>query len=245
MSALMAWLRTLVVWLGLATSAVWAKGDTSPVVATAVSSTSVYLQVPHSTVPVEIPLDQIPDAKRDAIRRILEHPTLFVPGPVEIFRGKAAYYHRLLDHPDQGVRIWRRLGAKCMDIADQGASRFCWSDGQGTDIRWETVHQDSRLRVWYAEGKSRPALLLPTVPLRAVVVLHHVVASEDIDRTLIKHRADLYLQTDSKTAQLIARLLGPSAPRLAEQGVAQLEMFFSALVWYLDRHPDRAASLFE
>jgi hypothetical protein len=41
----------------------------------------------------------------------------------------------------------------------------------------------------------------------------------------------------------VARLLGPSAPRLAEQYLGQLQLFFSALVWYLDQHPERAAGL--
>jgi hypothetical protein len=51
------------------------------------------------------------------------------------------------------------------------------------------------------------------------------------------------LQTDSKTAALLAQILGPSAPYLAEQGLGQVQMFFSALVWYLGQHPERAARL--
>ena len=33
------------------------------------------------------------------------------------------------------------------------------------------------------------------------------------------------------------------APCLAEDGLGQVEMFFSALVWYLGKHPDRAERL--
>jgi hypothetical protein len=99
------------------------------------------------------------------------------------------------------------------------------------------------VRVWYAEGEFRPDALLPTVPIRAVVVLRHVKGHDAVGRTLIKHQADLYLHTNSKVATLVARLLGPSVPRLAEQGLGQLEMFFSALVWYLDQHPDRAEAI--
>ena len=42
-----------------------------------------------------------------------------------------------------------------------------------------------------------------------------------------------------ETHALAARLLGPSMPRMAEQYLGQLEMFFSALVWYIDQHPER------
>jgi hypothetical protein len=51
------------------------------------------------------------------------------------------------------------------------------------------------------------------------------------------------VQTDSQAAALITKLLGSSAPKLAEQCVGQMEMFFSALAWYVERHPERAGTL--
>jgi hypothetical protein len=173
----------------------------------------------------------------------MANPTVRAQGPREVFRGKTVVYEWLLDHPDHGVQMWRRLGAKCMDITARSDGRFTWSDGQGTVITWETVYRDGHMRVWYAEGLSRPALLLPTVPLRAVVVLRHDERHEYVARPVLEHQADLYLQTDSRTAMLVARLLGASAPRMAEQGLVQLEVFFSALVWYLDRHPEQTTKL--
>jgi hypothetical protein len=200
-------------------------------------------QVDPRSVPVALtaqpPLDRLPVA----VQRVMTKPTLRAQGPREVFRGRKAVYEWLLDHPDQGVQMWRRLGAKCMDITARGDGRFTWSDGQGTVITWETVYRDGQMRIWYAEGLSRPALLLPTVPLRAVVVLHQDERRENLAKPLLEHQADLYLQTDSRTAMLVARLLGASAPRMAEQGLVQLEVFFSALVWYLDRHPEQTAKL--
>jgi hypothetical protein len=53
----------------------------------------------------------------------------------------------------------------------------------------------------------------------------------------------LFLYTDSRAAALVARLMGPQAPRLAEQGLSQLELFFSGPAWYLQQHPDRIGML--
>ncbi|GIW78498.1 MAG: hypothetical protein KatS3mg105_0305 [Gemmatales bacterium] len=50
-------------------------------------------------------------------------------------------------------------------------------------------------------------------------------------------------QTDSKAAALVTKVMGASADRLAEQAVAQMELFYSALVWYLYQNPDRAKEL--
>ena len=53
----------------------------------------------------------------------------------------------------------------------------------------------------------------------------------------------MILNTDSKVAALAARMLGVSAPRVAEQYVGQLQTFFGALAWYLSEHPDRVSEL--
>jgi hypothetical protein len=151
-------------------------------------------------------------------------------------------YLWLLEHPDQALNAWRRLGAKGRDITDLGGGKFCWNDGLGTTIRWQTVHRDRRQRVWYAEGSTQPTRLVPSIPFRAVLVMHYCV-TRDGEPPLLMHKADLFLQTDSRTAKLITRVLGSSAPGLAEQGLSQIELFFSALVGYLDRYPEHAAAL--
>jgi hypothetical protein len=235
--------RTLTLWLGLTIGGLWL----SPATAWAQPGKPNQEQIAK-----EVPLEQLPAAIRDGVRRVLEQPTVFAHGPPEAFRAQPAFYCWLLDHPDRGVQMWRRLGAKCVTIVDRGNGYFGWTDGQGTDISWQTIHRSTNLRIWYAEGTARPGPLLPPVPLRAVVVLRYGEApsvplyakkNEKDSRTLMIHQADLFLQTDSQAAALVAKLVGSSAPRLAEHCVSQMEMFFSALAWYVNRHPDRAEAL--
>jgi hypothetical protein len=211
----------------------------------AYSGDSGWLQTDRTTPtkPVDVPLERISPRVRDGVRRVLLHPTLASCGPTEVFRGRPDAYQWLLDHPDRAVLIWRRLGATCMSINDKGGGRFGWTDEAGSEVHWDTVYRDDQLRVWFAEGNIRPAPFLPTVAVRAVVVMRYWDMMDKMSRPLIRHQADLYVQTDSKTAILVTRLLGASAPRMAQQCIAQLEIFFSALVWYLDRHPERAADL--
>ncbi|MBV9125710.1 MAG: hypothetical protein JO112_20365 [Planctomycetes bacterium] len=198
---------------------------------------------PLSTSSFALPLDELPPSVRDGVCRVLEKPTLKVRGPAEIFRGRPAMYHWLLENPDQAVVMWRRLGARCMSITNQGNGRFGWTDGKGSNVSWETVFSDGRQRIWYAEGVVRPSPLLGAVAVRAVVALHYLESQDATGRPLIRHQADLFLQTDSKAVAMVARLLGSSAPHVAEEGIAQMEMFFSVLVWYLDRHPERLETL--
>jgi hypothetical protein len=184
-------------------------------------------------------LDEIPAARRASVCLVLDRPTLFTHGPAEVFPCRPAQYYWFLDHPDRVMVAWRRLGAKCLPIADRGDGHFGWSDDQGSDIVWETIYRTPQLRVWYAEGKVRPAPMVPLVPVRAVVILRHTEGRDDAGTTVMHHQADAFLQTDSRTAALVMKMLGASAPRLAQEGVAQLQLFFAGLSWYLERHPER------
>jgi hypothetical protein len=220
-------------WLGLMNGLLWAS--------------AAFATPPDLTLQQEaaarVPLPEVPEVLRARVRQVIERPTLFSHGPAEAFTGRPALYHWLLDHPDRGVGAWRKLGATCTDITECGAGRFLWKDGQGSEINWQTIHNTPSLRIWYAEGQMRPGCLLPAVPVKAILLLRHGNRPDGPGQSLIFHQADVFLQTDSKTAALLAQILGPSAPYLAEQGLGQVEMFFSALVWYLGQHPDRAARL--
>jgi hypothetical protein len=190
-----------------------------------------------------VPLAEVPEKFRDGVKTALEKTTLFTQGPSESFPCSPHVYYWLLDHPDRGVVAWRRLGAQCVMISDRGAGRFGWSDEHGSDLNWETVYQSNDRHIWYAEGKVRPAPLLPLVPVKCVVCLRYGEQDGPNGTKLIQHQADMYLYTDSLGATLAAKLLGPAAPRMAEQCVAQMQMFFGGMAWYLYRYPDRAPGL--
>jgi len=223
-------------WLGLVAGVLWA-GTTAaqPSLPTLSAST------PNSA--QRVPLEELPPPMRERVRRVVEQPTLSATGPAEDFSGRPAMYQWLLDHPDYASQAWRRLGTPCLEIVDRGNGRFGWNDDQGSDLFWQTVYRTADTQIWYAEGRARPGLLLPSISMRAVVVLRHQSRVDSFGRPRIHHQAEVFVQTDSRAAALVARLLGPSAPRLAEQGVTQMQLFFSALTWCLERHPDRAEIL--
>ncbi len=185
-------------------------------------------------------LEKMADAPRSRIRPVVEQATLTARGPVEVFPCTPETYFRLLDHPDRASQTWRKLGAQCVPISDRGQGRFGWADAHGSDLLWETVFRDARTRVWYATGKVRPAALVPLVSVQAVLVLHHVEGHDRDGHALIRQSTELFVHTDSKTAAWVTKMLGASGPKMAEQYLGQIEMFFSALAWYLDAHPERA-----
>jgi hypothetical protein len=99
------------------------------------------------------------------------------------------------------------------------------------------------MRVWLAEGVVKPGPLLPAVSLQAVAVIRCNPARDSSGRPIIHHQGEVYMHTDSKAVAVATELLGQSAQELAAQAVSQMELFFSAIIWYLDRHPERTELL--
>jgi hypothetical protein len=186
-----------------------------------------------------LPLDELGEADRALVHSVLDRPTLAARGPAEKFPCRPEQYYWFLEHPDRAVTAWRRLGAKCVNIAPRGDGQFGWTDETGGDLVWRTVHRGGGMHIWFAEGKVRAVPALPLVPVKALLVMHYSEPKNVEGKTLIEHHADLFLVTDSKTAAAFTKMLGQSAPRLAEQGLGQLQLFFSGLSWYLQRHPER------
>jgi hypothetical protein len=53
----------------------------------------------------------------------------------------------------------------------------------------------------------------------------------------------VFLHTDSKTAALVTKAFGDSAPKMARQGSEQLLMFFSGIAKYAHDKPEKARGL--
>lgn len=190
---------------------------------------------------LKVPTEAIPPALRDKVAKVTQQPTIVArTAPEEFVEG---IYDWLLDHPDRASLAWRRLGIPCAEIGPKPQGRFGWSDGQGTEVNWCVAAKTDNYRVWFAEGQARPGPMMPVVPVKAVVVLHHPKTLGIDGQKRVAHVCDVYLQTDSKAAGIVARMLGPAVPRLAEQGAEQLLLFFSGLTRYFHNHPEDIESL--
>jgi hypothetical protein len=188
-----------------------------------------------------VPLDVLPANLREPIAKVVRDPTLAAHGPAEEFA--AGPYEWLLDHPDRVATAWRRLGIPCVAIVPKGDDHFAWIDADGSNVGWVTAYRGLNMRIWYAEGQAKPSPTLPLISVRAVAVLRHSRRTDENGQALISHDVDIYVQTDSKAAALVTRLLGPAAPRMAEQGAMQLLMFFSSMAKHLDERPDQVPVL--
>lgn len=191
----------------------------------------------------QLPLPEMAPHVRERVRFVVDNPALASQGPLDTFRCDPRVYLFYLDHPDRAVSAWRMLGARVVDIAERSPGLFGWSDGDESDATWVVAYQSDQMRVWYAKGQVKPGHLVPLVPFEAVVILRYAIGQDGNGRPLLRHQADLMVHTDSRGAQVVAKVLGATAPRLAEQYLEQVGLFFSALPAYIAEHPEKAEVL--
>jgi hypothetical protein len=196
-----------------------------------------------TTLPLPVALADMPAATREALTKVMKDPTLTTVSPPEEFVAHPDMYQWLLDHPDRAAAAWRKLGVAAVEIKPLKDGRFCWKDENGSELVWQNVAQGPTGRVWYAEGRVKPGAVLPTVPVTAVAILSHSDKQRPTGDATIKQQLEVFLHTDSKTAALVTKAFGESAPKMAQQGTEQLLMFFSGIAKYAHDRPEKARGL--
>jgi hypothetical protein len=202
--------------------------------------------IPVAPIPAKKPtlLDVVAEKYREQVAQVIKAPTLATKATDEAFTAHPAVYDWLLEHPDRTTVAWQRLKVPSVDITDLGKGQFFWSDEAGSELAWQAVGRFENGIVWYATGKVKGGALLPTVPVRAVAVLH---APREVDpatgAAAFKPTLHVYILSDSRLATVAMRVMGSDAAKMAEQGAEQLLFFFSGVARYLHKKPDQVEAL--
>ena len=205
------------------------------------AKTTSTVRTPGVRLPVS--LDDAPRAVREAVIEVIDKAVVSARTDPDDFTASPAFYEWLLDHPDRVSLAWRRLKIGAVDIEAKADGKFSWADGNGGELVWSTVAKGKEGRIWFAEGKVKAGTVVPSVPVRAVAVVKHSYSKTDADKPRVRHRAEVYLHTDSKMANLVMKTLGAKGPQMAEQGADQMLYFFSGVARYSYNHPDEAPTL--
>lgn len=205
-----------------------------------VAAPPLFPTAPAGPVLNAIPVDTMPADVRDKARGVLDGASLSARGVAESFHAAPDVYRWLLDNPQIGIKLWRQLGATVSDVVEKAPGQYLWKDGQGSEVLWRTAARAPGLHVWYAEGKIKASALLPASSFRALVALHYTLGKDADGKDAVRHQVHFHLRCDGRAMALAARILGNSAPRLAEQYLGQLQMFYGGLSWYLCQDTARA-----
>jgi hypothetical protein len=205
---------------------------------------SMPAQLPNTAGAVRVNLNEVvhPDY-RDAVSKVVKQPTVSTRATAPDVVCTAAMYEWLFDHPDRVSLAWQRLKVPAVPITDAGGGQFVWTDENGSEVTWRAVGTFKDGLVWYATGKVKAAAAAPSVPVKAVAVLSRPQKAAKDGVAVFSTTVQVYLQSDSKAATLALKVLGPTAPKLAEQGAEQFLEFFNGIADYVQKHPAKADTL--
>jgi hypothetical protein len=200
--------------------------------------------LPNTAGAVRINLSEVvhPDY-RDAVTIVVRQPTVSTRATAPTTVCTVSMYEWLFDHPDRVSLAWQRLKVPAVPITDMGNGQFVWTDENGSEIVWRTVGTFQDGLVWYATGKVKPAPATPSVPVKAVAVLTRPQKAAKDGVAAFTTSVQVYIHSDSKAAALAMRVLGPTAPKLAEQGAEQFLEFFNGIAEYVQKNPTKADAL--
>jgi hypothetical protein len=212
--------------------------------ATPMTSTTMPATLPNSAGDSRINLSEVvPADYRDAVIKVVKQPTISTRATAPDVICTISMYEWLFDHPDRVSLAWQRLKVAAVPIADQGNGQFVWTDENGSEVTWRVVGTHKDGLVWYATGKVKPALAAPGMPVKAVAVLTRKQKAAKDGVAAFSTSVQVYIHSDSKAAALAVRVLGSSAPKVAEQGAEQFLEFFNGIADYVQKNPSKAEAL--
>ena len=200
--------------------------------------------LPNTAGAVRVSLSDVVHADyRDAVMKIVKQPTISTKAAAPDVVCTVSMYEWLFDHPDRVALAWQRLKVPAVPITDVGNGQFAWADENGSEVTWRVVGTFKDGLVWYATGRVKAAAAAPSVPVKAVAVLtrHQKAAKDGV--ASFSTGVQIYLVSDSKVATAAIRLMGPSAPKVAEQGAEQFLEFFNGIAEYVQKNPTKADAL--
>jgi hypothetical protein len=200
--------------------------------------------LPNSAGAVRVNLsDAVAADYRDAVMKVVKNPTISTKATAPEVVCTVSMYEWLFNHPDRVALAWQRLKVPAVPITDAGNGQFTWTDENGSAVTWRVVGTFPDGLVWYATGKVKPAPVSPGVPVKAVAVLTRKQKAAKDGVAAFSTSVQVYIHSDSRAAALAVRMLGSTAPKVAEQGAEQFLEFFNGIADYVQKNPKKAEAL--
>ena len=200
--------------------------------------------LPNTAGTVRVNLSDVVGADyRDVVMKVVTKPTISTKATASEVVCTISMYEWLFDHPDRVALAWQRLKVPAVPITDVGNGQFAWTDPNGSAVTWRVVGTFKDGLVWYATGKVKPGPAAPGVPVKAVAILTRTQKAAKNGVASFSTSVQVYIHSDSRAAALAVRLLGSTAPQIAEQGAEQFLEFFNGIAEYVQKNPTKSEAL--
>jgi hypothetical protein len=171
---------------------------------------------------------------------ILERPFLHSMPPAEVFKGDAALFRWLVDHPAWVASFWRQVGIQVGEVQPTPDGWKSWED-DSSSAEFHLLYRSPELRLVYATLETRIPPLVGKFHAEAVLVYR---AEEGVSSTgvpLVRHSVEAFVTAKGPTLNTLIRLAKGGSERAVSQLVQETMAYFSLMCRVMQMRPDWAA----
>jgi hypothetical protein len=190
-----------------------------------------------------VPLAKIDPAYRQAVRAVLDDPSLFRRLPTNIVDCHPDLFTFLAQNPEVLVEIWRHLGVSQVRLTRIDERTFDIADGAGTTGKLVVVEQtcepDAQNRiVMFAQGSYDGKPFQKPVSADCVLVLTSGSMRETNGRRYVASRLDTFVKLDRISLELVAKAVHPFVGQTADRNFADTLSFVSNFSYTAENRPE-------
>ena len=190
-----------------------------------------------------VPLAKVDPEYRQAVRNVLDDPSLFRRLPTNIVDCDPNLFTFLARNPEVLVEIWRHLDVSQVKLTRIDERTFDIADGAGTTGKLVVVEQtcepDAQNRiVMFAQGSYDGKPFQRPVSAECVLVLTSGSMQETNGRRYVASRLDSFVKLDRMSLELVAKAVHPFVGQTADRNFADTLSFVSTFSFTAENRPE-------
>jgi hypothetical protein len=171
---------------------------------------------------------------------ILERPFLHSTPPAEVFKGDAALFRWLVDHPAWVASYWRQVGIQVGEVQPTSDGWKSWED-DSSSAEFHLLYRSPELRVVYATLETRIPPLVGKFHAEAVLVYRTEEGVSANRVPMVRHSVEAFVTAKGPTLNTLMRLAKGGSERAVSQLVQETMAYFSLMCRVMQMRPDWAA----
>ncbi len=183
----------------------------------------------------QLELEKLSPDVSEMLRKIADHPTLYMEIGNTLAEGDPYLYEYLFDRLSLSTILLRELELARYNIYELSPDKYSWVDPKGVFARFELIYKEPGKRIYYGSG-FYDGRLMPRVDGKVVLVfLYHPV--ENHNPPVMLNEVYGYIEVDGFFFSTITKILQPFLPRLVRSKMNKLFTSTKTLTEWIARDP--------
>ena len=184
-----------------------------------------------------LPLDKLNRDQQKNVKAILANVGMFRKLPTLQFQIESDAYHFFAKHPDVACSIWRVMKISEIEMYQTGANKYEVDMKDGTVGKVTVLQQSKTSRLMICDGKFKSPFLTNLITATALVHMQTKEIKNQQGKSIIIHRASLFVSFPSQTVETAAKLISPISNMMIDRNFHEVSLFVQMMSLAMQRKP--------